>query len=253
MTAKDRLIVALDTADISTALLMVEQTHQHVGYYKIGLELIMTQKAERVIDYAKQFGAKVFFDAKLNDIPNTVAGAVRAVAERVDFINVHATCGLAAMKAAVEAAGDSCKVLAVTVLTSLDFGDLQKIGYDLSGCWSEKEGIDALVTSLANLAQEAGVYGVVCSPNEVEELRHNGITLATVTPGVRPIWAASNDQKRIMTPTDAITAGADHLVVGRPITNPPAGSSRFEAAQRVLEEIVQASLTLPDSSAISSL
>lgn len=148
--------------------------------------------------------------------------------------NVHAMCGQAAIAAAVDNAG-SCKVLAVTILTSLDACDLENIGFDLSLILDEKQAIIDLTVYLAQLAEKAGAYGVVCSPHEVSAIKRD-TKLVTVTPGVRPVWATTNDQKRIMTPAEAIKAGADHLVIGRPITNPPQ-MLPFDAAKLVYDEV----------------
>jgi orotidine-5'-phosphate decarboxylase len=172
----------------------------------------------------------LFLDLKLHDIPNTVAGGVRAVADlKPALLTIHAGGGSAMMRAAVEAARETSpltKMIAVTILTSLDDGDLDAMGY--------RDPVETQVLRLARLAQEAGVDGVVCSPREVAALRRQcGGDFILVVPGIRPAAAALGDQKRVMTPKDAIAAGASRLVIGRPITEAadPAEAARAIAAE----------------------
>jgi orotidine-5'-phosphate decarboxylase len=183
---------------------------------------------------------RIFYDGKFCDIPNTVAGAAKAVVARgVDIFNVHASCALASMKAVAENKGES-KALAVTLLTSIGQANLIELGYPTS------ISTDVVVRAMATNAMKAGLDGIVCSPREIELVRRvmieenkpDGIIL---TPGVRPAWSQTGDQKRTMTPGEAIKAGATALVIGRPITNPPAeiGSPR-DALKRVLDEIASA-------------
>jgi len=253
---KDRLMVALDVPDVSSALVVIEQTHQHVGWYKIGLELIASQNADKVLGWVKKHEARAFFDIKLNDIPTTVGRSVRAAKKLgVDLINVHATAGLAAMKAAVEEAGDETMVAAVTILTSLDCNDLEKCRFDISGHMSDASAVGSLVSDLACLAAEAKVPAIICSPRDLPYLVNGGVfdKFVKITPGVRPAWAAANDQKRAMSPADAIEAGADKLVVGRPITAPPDGLTCSQAAQKILAEIEAMEASIKESYVLSSV
>jgi orotidine-5'-phosphate decarboxylase len=188
---------------------------------KIGLELIAAQEAGLTVAHARRYGAKVFLDIKLDDIPTTVARAVHAARHLgVDLINVHATAGQRAMAEAVKAAGGSMMVAAVTVLTSLDVADLSDLGFDVSGEYLDADVVGRLVCVLAKQAAAAGIPALICSPQDLHYLRLEGLLekFKTITPGVRPSWAGANDQKRIMTPTEALKAGADYLVIGRPIT-----------------------------------
>ena len=184
----------------------------------------------------QSLGKPIFLDLKLHDIPNTVAGAVRsAVALIPAYLTLHAGGGIAMMRAAAEAAADEAlrrgvarpKLLAVTVLTSLDASDLAAQAIAATP--------EAQVVRLANLAKDAGIDGAVCSPKEIVALRRAvGLALALIVPGIRPAWAASGDQKRVMTPAEAARAGADVLVIGRPITG---AADPAEAARRIREEI----------------
>lgn len=239
----DRIAVALDVPEPPSALLVIEQTHNHVGWYKVGLELIAGQHAFQVVDWIRQFGGKVFYDIKLNDIPTTVERAVKAASGLgVDLINVHATAGVEAMRKAVEAAGSKTKVAAVTVLTSMDAQNLAEIGFNIHG-WSDQQAVGDLVCLLARRANEAGVTHLICSPKDLEALKAEGLAekFVTVTPGIRPAWAAANDQKRVMTPAEAMAAGSNIVVIGRPITNPPDGYTRESAAKAVYDEIYSSS------------
>jgi orotidine-5'-phosphate decarboxylase len=206
---KDRLIVALDLPGVDQAEAMVARLGDSVIFYKIGYQLAYAGGLPLVRKLADQ-GKKVFIDLKLHDIGNTVARGVESVARLgATFLTVHAY--PQTMKAAVEArAGSNLKILAVTVLTSYDDRDLHEAGYRL--------GVSDLVEARARQAQATGVDGLVCSPEEAANLRRIvGSRLNLVTPGVRPAGAAAGDQKRIMTPARAIAAGADYLVVGRPV------------------------------------
>src|ERR1700736_2945027 len=206
---RDRLIVALDLPDVAAAEAMIARLGDRVTFYKIGYQLGFAgglPLARRLADSGK----KVFVDLKLHDIGNTVARGVESVAGLgATFLTVHAY--PQTMKAAVEArAGSRLKILAVTVLTSYDDGDLHAAGYRLS--------VPDLVEARAQQAQVLGVDGLVSSPEEAAALRKIvGHQMSLVTPGVRPAGSATGDQKRIMTPARAIAAGADYLVVGRPV------------------------------------
>src|SRR5246500_732525 len=207
---RDRLIVALDLPGVALAEAMVERLGNSVTFYKIGYQLAYAGGLPLVRQLAGA-GKKVFVDLKLHDIGNTVARGVESVAGLgATFLTVHAY--PQSMKAAVEArAGSDLKILAVTVLTSYDDSDLHAAGYRL--------GVSDLVEARAQQAQVLGLDGIVCSPEEAAVLRKLvGHQMTLVTPGIRPAGSEVGDQKRIMTPTRAIAAGSDYLVVGRPIT-----------------------------------
>src|SRR5882762_9451463 len=226
---KDRLIVALDLPSVAAAEAMIEKLGDSVTFYKIGYQLGYAGG----LPLAKQLassGKKVFLDLKLHDIGNTVARGVESVASLgATFLTVHAY--PQTMKAAVEGrAGSSLKILAVTVLTSYDDGDLHAAGYRLS--------VSDLVEARAQQAQVLGVVGIVSSPEEAASLRKIvGHQMRLVTPGIRPAGSATGDQKRIMTPARAIAAGADYLVVARPVIEADDPKATAEAIQA---EIAQA-------------
>jgi len=224
---KDRIIVALDTDSPDEALEVVSSLRGEVGLYKVGMELF-PRGGPDIVGRIREAGADVFLDLKFHDIPNTVAGAVKsAVALGVRFATVHASGGKAMLAAAARAAeGTRTTLLAVTVLTSLDSGDLAEIGF--SGTPAES------VLRLAGLASAEGIGGIVCSAQEVSAVRERvGNSVVLVTPGVRLPEDAAGDQKRVVTPEEAVRRGADYLVVGRPITkaqDPVAAARRFAAA-----------------------
>jgi orotidine-5'-phosphate decarboxylase len=223
---KDRLIVALDLPGLEQAEAMVARLGDSVTFYKIGYQLAYAGGLPLVRKLADQ-GKKVFIDLKLHDIGNTVARGVESIARLgATFLTVHAY--PQTMKAAVEArAGSNLKILAVTVLTSYDDGDLHAAGYRL--------GVSDLVEARAQQAQVLGVDGIVCSAEEVACLRKLvGHQMHLVTPGIRPAGAASGDQKRMMTPVRAIAAGSDYLVVGRPVVE---AADPKAAAEAILAEI----------------
>jgi orotidine-5'-phosphate decarboxylase len=226
---KDRLIVALDLADVAAAEAMVARLGDSVTFYKIGYQLGYAGGLPMVQKLAGA-GKKVFVDLKLHDIGNTVARGVESVVGLgATFLTVHAF--PQTMKAAVEArAGSDLKILGVTVLTSYDDGDLHAAGYRL--------GVADLVEARAQQAQVLGLDGLVCSPEEATALRKIvGHQMLLVTPGIRPAGSAVGDQKRIMTPGRAIAAGADYLVVGRPVME---AADPKAAADAIQAEIVQA-------------
>jgi orotidine-5'-phosphate decarboxylase len=221
---KDRLIVALDLPGAAEAEAMVARLGDSVTFYKIGYQLAYAGGLPLVRQLTSA-GKKVFADLKMHDIGNTVARGVESVARLgATFLTVHAY--PQTMKAAVEARGESgLKILAVTVLTSYDDGDLHAAGYRLN--------VSDLVEARAQQAQLLGVDGLVSSPEEAARLRKIvGHQMNLVTPGIRPAGSATGDQKRIMTPARAIAAGADYLVVGRPITeaaDPKAAADAIQA------------------------
>jgi orotidine-5'-phosphate decarboxylase len=231
-TPRDRLIVALDVPNTAAAETIIAQLGDRVTFYKIGYQLAYAGGLPLARDLAAA-GKKVFVDLKLHDIGNTVARGVESIATLgATFLTVHAY--PQTMKAAVAARGGSgLKILAVTVLTSYDEADLRDAGYRL--------GVRELVELRARQAQDIGVDGLVCSPEEAAHLRGIvGSDMALVTPGIRPAGSASGDQKRIMTPARAIDAGADYLVVGRPILEAPDPKA---AADAIVAEIAEASGT----------
>src|SRR5882757_611801 len=220
---KDRLIVALDLPGVAEAEAMVARLGDSVSFYKIGYQLAYAGGLPLVRQLSGA-GKTVFVDLKLHDIGNTVARGVESIAGLgATFLTVHAY--PQTMKAAVEArAGSSLKILAVTVLTSYDDGDLHAAGYRLN--------VSDLVEARAQQAQVLGVDGLVCSPEEAASLHKIvGHQMSLVTPGIRPAGTATGDQKRVMTPGRAISAGADYLVVGRPITEAADPKAAADAIQ----------------------
>ena len=228
--AKDRLIVPLDLPGVAEAEAMVARLGDSVTFYKIGYQLGYAGGGLPLAQQLAKSGKKVFLDLKLHDIGNTVARGVESVAKLgATFLTVHAY--PQTMKAAVEGrAGSGLKILAVTVLTSYDDGDLHAAGYRLN--------VADMVEARAQQAQVLGVDGLVSSPQEAAALRKIvGHQMNLVTPGIRPAGSATGDQKRIMTPARAIAAGADYLVVGRPITE---AADPKSAANAIQAEIKQA-------------
>ncbi|MFI9836831.1 orotidine-5'-phosphate decarboxylase [Nonomuraea sp. NPDC051941] len=209
------IAVALDAPDLETAAQWAALVTPHVSTVKVGLELYLRYGPDVIASVRGASGVQVFLDLKLHDIPNTVAGASRAVSRlRPAILTVHAAGGPAMIRAAVEAADPQTQIAAVTILTSLSEADLARIG--LVGP------ADDAVRRLAALSVESGAKGLVCSPNEVSAVRAEvgeGITL--ITPGVRPAGADTQDQARVATPEQALADGADLLVIGRPITASP--------------------------------
>jgi orotidine-5'-phosphate decarboxylase len=226
----DCLIVALDVPNAIEARRLIQQLGDAVGFYKVGLQLFTAEGPAFVRELVGS-GRRVFLDLKLHDIPNTVSKAVRSAVDLgAGMLTVHASGGPEMLRAAVDASAGKLSVLAVTVLTSLTDEDLQEVG--VSGRVPDQ------VLRLASLARSAGCNGVVASPQEISLLRKSlGEGFAIVTPGVRPLGSDRNDQARIATPGEAISAGASHLVVGRPITH---AASPRAAAEAVLAEIQQA-------------
>jgi len=238
LNPQERIFVALDTTDLARGLELARSLKGLVGGMKIGKEFYTALGPEGARQILAE-GMPVFLDLKFHDIPNTVAGAVRAAMPlQPTILNVHAAGGRAMMEAARDAADDESArqeverplVLAVTVLTSLDTGDLADIG--VGG-----EPVDQ-VKRLASLAQQSGMDGVVCSAAEIEPLRAAcGPGFKLLTPGIRPTWAAAGDQKRVVTPSDAINRGSDYLVIGRPITG---ADDPAEAARKIGDELADA-------------
>ena len=233
--ARDRIVFAMDVAHFEDAQRFVRLLRNRVGLFKVGKQLF-THAGPKVLDMIRQHGQRAFLDLKFHDIPNTVAKASQeATRLEVAMFNVHALGGLERMKAAVQATHDKAKelgtrkplLLGVTVLTSLDDQSLRQVGIEGS--------VEEAVSRLARLAVEAGMDGVVASPREIGLIRKAcGQEFVVVTPGVRPATVAQDDQRRVLTPGDAIKAGADYLVIGRPIQHAP---DPVEAVERIVEEI----------------
>jgi orotidine-5'-phosphate decarboxylase len=219
--------VAVDTPDLAAARALVAAVAPHVGGVKLGLEFFCAHGPAGVQAVMAGLGLPLFLDLKLHDIPNTVAGAVASLAPLAPAVlTVHAAGGAAMLAAAQAAALPTTRVVAVTVLTSLDDGDLLAAGV--------ADGTAAQVQRLAGLARNAGLAGVVCSPHEVAALKAMWPEGLFVVPGVRPAGAALGDQKRVMTPDQALAAGAGILVIGRPIT---AASDPAAAAKAIADEL----------------
>ena len=225
---RDRLIIALDLPDVAAAEAMVGKLGDAVSFYKIGFELALASGIPFARALARS-GKKVFLDLKLHDITNTVVRATERAAELgAAFLTVHAF--PPTMRAAVEGRGKSpLKILAVTVLTSWDDADLREAGYARS--------VKDLVRVRAEQAREIGIDGIVASAAEAADLRKKIGSMLMVTPGIRPAGDAPGDQKRIVTPTDAIKAGSDYLVVGRPVLS---AVDPKAAAESIVAEIAKA-------------
>ena len=228
--ARDRLIVALDVSSAREALDLAAKLQQSAGRLKVGKQLF-TAEGPRVVRDLIAAGYGIFLDLKFHDIPNTVGAAVRsASALGVDMLTVHASGGSKMLRAAVEAAHQAVKrpkILAVTVLTSMNDADVQEVGF--SGRVVDE------VLRLAELALAAGCDGIVTSAREAAEVRKRlGDGFAIVTPGIRPAGGAAGDQARVVTPGDAIRAGVSYLVVGRPITAAPDPAA---AAKGIVDEV----------------
>ena len=232
---KDRLIVALDFPDAVAALACVDQLAGSISWFKVGLELYLAS-GESVVRELKRRGHSVFLDLKLHDIPNTAAAAVRSLARlEPDLLTVHAAGGRAMLNAVAEAARalpHPPRLLAVTVLTSVDAVALAETGVPAAPVQQ--------VLRLARLAAECGIDGMVCSPAEAAAL-HSALPKALlVTPGIRPAGSDAGDQKRIATPQFALAAGANMLVIGRPIT---AAADPKAAAQAILSDMAKSNPT----------
>jgi orotidine-5'-phosphate decarboxylase len=225
ITPRDRLIVALDVSSVEAAQALVARLGDTVSFYKIGYQLAFAGG----LSYARALtdvGKRVFIDLKLHDIANTVGQGVKSAARLgATFLTVHAY--PQTMQAAVQAREGNLRILAVTVLTSFDDADLEAAGYAFT--------VPELVARRAAQARDIGVDGLVCSPEEAAKVRAIvGDKLCLVTPGIRPVGADAGDQKRIATPAAAIAAGADYLVVGRPIVAAPDPKA---AAEAIVDEI----------------
>src|SRR6266404_2374916 len=223
----DKIIVALDVPGKTEALDLVGQLRENISFFKVGLQLYMTAGPE-IVREIRATGAKVFLDLKLHDIPNTVAKAVESAADLgVQMLTIHLSGGSEMIRAATTARKDHMSILGVTVLTSADEATLHETGIS--------DRIDKQVLRLARLGVANGIDGVVSSPHETKMLRAEfGDKIKIVAPGIRPAWSQACDQRRVMTPQQAIEAGADYLVIGRPITLHPIPC---EALRLILSEL----------------
>ena len=226
----DRIIVPLDVPTFDTAIALVESLPE-VNFWKVGLELFVSA-GPSILQVLKEKEKRIFLDLKFHDIPNTVLGACRSASQYgVDILTLHTTAGRSALKLAAEAMAQSdypTKLVAITLLTSL-------ISRDLNSDFKVSLELPEYVLKMALLAKDCHLHGAVCSPQEVSQLREMcGPDFLLVCPGVRPTWATTGDQQRVMTPQAAIAAGADYLVIGRPIT---AAANPREAWEKICQEI----------------
>lgn len=226
LPSRERLALALDVERLDEAATWVDRVASEVGLFKVGLELFVAEGPAAV--HAVHRRAACFLDLKLHDIPATVAGAVRSASRlNVRYLTVHAGGGPAMLQAAAEAKGPATTLLAVTVLTSMDRAELDALG--------EPRSARELVLSRARMAVDAGIGGLVCSPEEVAAVRAEvGPKIVLVVPGIRPAGAELGDQKRVGTPEDTLRAGADVLVVGRPIRS---AHDPLAAARAIVQSI----------------
>jgi orotidine-5'-phosphate decarboxylase len=223
----DKIIVALDVATKKKALELVEQLRDKISFFKIGLQLY-TAEGPEIVRAVSDTGAKVWLDLKLYDIPNTVARAVESASTLgVKMLTIHLSGGSEMIRAAIAARSKDLLLLGVTVLTSSTEQTLREIGIT--------DAVGNQVIRLAKLGAEAGIDGVVASPHEIKTLRHEfGNEIKIAVQGIRPTWADPGDQKRFMTPSEALQAGADYIGIGRPIT---AHAQPREALARILDEL----------------
>ncbi len=230
MSSNYPVYCALDTTDMERALFLAGEITEAGCCIKLGLEFFNSHGPQGVKKIQDAYpDLPLFLDLKYHDIPNTVASAIRSVVFHVKptYLNVHAAGGLEMMRLAKEACPDGTKLLAVTILTSLDEQSLQGVGY--------KENLSERVLQMAKLTKEAGLDGVVCSSHEIEAIRKAcGDDFILMVPGIRPVGSEHGDQKRVMTPNQAMEKGATHLVIGRPITK---SENPKKAAQDILQSL----------------
>lgn len=235
--AKDYLIFPLDVPTYEEALRCVDLLNEHVGIFKIGLELFVSLGPKIITAIKERSEADIFLDLKFHDIPATVKSAFLAASSHgVKYTTIHCDGGRGLLRSVVENNPSGTKILAVTVLTSIDSEALRELGY----LDTYVNNITELVMLRARMAKEAGCSGVICSGLEVDRVKAElGKDFIAITPGIRPDWSlkAKDDQKRIITPAQAIQKGADHIVVGRPIRT---AEKPKEAAKKVLDEIERA-------------
>ena len=228
MRERSPIIVAIDTTDLAEVDSLIEATRNSVSVYKFGLEFYLKFGLETLQSLIRRFDIELFLDLKLHDIPNTVAGASRSIASlKPLFLTVHATGGAKVIRAAADALPET-KIAAVTILTSLDDEEMKRIGF--TGSLSQQ------VLALTELALDSGARAVVSSAREVSEIKRRFPSAITITPGIRPMGSSQDDQARTMTPQEAIVAGSDYLVIGRPIS---ASSNPGVAAAEILASIYQ--------------
>lgn len=231
----ERILCALDTTNVEEAAILAGELSPHVGGIKLGLEFFGANGPQGFLEVAKA-NRNIFLDLKLHDIPNTVAKTIHALMPlRPKIMTIHTAGGSAMMKAASEAAtlaakNEGCErpiIVGVTILTSLDNEDIEAIGF--------QNKVSMQVVKLARLAKESGLDGVVCSPHEIKLIKEScGADFKLVVPGIRPAGSDTGDQKRVMTPEEAVSLGADYLVIGRPITK---SDNPAQSAQLVANEI----------------
>ncbi|HZS17483.1 MAG TPA: orotidine-5'-phosphate decarboxylase [Candidatus Udaeobacter sp.] len=223
---KDRIIVALDVATKNEAIELAKKLRDQISFFKIGLQLY-TAEGPEIVHAVASTGANVFLDLKLHDIPNTVARAVESAGRLgVQMLTIHLSGGREMIRAATSSRANNMLLLGVTVLTSSTDDMLREIGV--------REDLDDHVLRLAKLGVDEGIEALVASPHEIKTLRREfGPKIKIVVPGIRPTWSAPGDQKRIMTPREALEAGADYLVIGRPVT---AHANPGEAVKQILAE-----------------
>lgn len=223
MKSDSPIILALDTTDLERVHQLIETTAPFIGVYKFGLEFYLRHGVSVVREIQSKWNIDVFLDLKLHDIPNTVAKSAATLIDLEPFIlTVHAAGGRSMVEAAANALPQTM-IAGVTVLTSLDQPEIDQLGLGVS--------IDSLALSLARRAFEGGARAIVASPHEVASLRKSFPSITLITPGIRPSLEDHDDQRRTMTPRDALALGSDYLVIGRPITEDP---SPAEAAKRIL-------------------
>ena len=224
------IILALDADEISKAADWINATKDSIDIYKVGLEFFLKFGASGIAELRKNGDFEIFLDLKLHDIPNTVANSVKSISQlKPKFLTVHASGGRKMVSAAA-LADPSIAITAVTILTSLSDEELGELGFASNA--------EQSAVALAKIAVTAGARAIVCSPFEVGAIRSavgDGVTL--ITPGVRPVGSAAGDQKRFMTPAQAIEAGANYLVIGRPITGQPSLDTMADAAAAILKSI----------------
>jgi len=225
-----KIFCAIDKPDLNSALKLCEKIAPTGIGIKLGLEFFNALGLQGVLEIQKTFSdTPIFVDLKYHDIPNTVTGAIRSITTQFKpaYLNVHAAGGLEMMKAAKDTCSPETKLLAVTILTSLDEQAIEEVGY--------KEGLQKRVVQMAKLTQYAGLDGVVCSSHEIEAIREAcGKDFALMVPGIRPAGSATGDQSRVMKPKQALDKGATHLVIGRPISQ---ADDPRKAAQDILDSL----------------
>ncbi|SPD74023.1 Orotidine 5'-phosphate decarboxylase [uncultured Desulfobacterium sp.] len=233
---KDYIIFPLDMPDYDQAMHYVEMLKDHIGLFKVGLELFISQGPEILSSIRKAGGAGIFLDLKLHDIPATVKRAFMAASRHLpEFVSVHCDEGKETLKGIAESSPKGTKILAITVLTSLNQKNLSELGYREEFA----NDLSRLVLLKARIAKEAGCHGIVCSGHEVAMIKEAlGADLIAVTPGIRPQWSivGQDDQKRIVTPGTAVKMGADYIVVGRPIRD---ANDPVRAARLIADEIAK--------------